>query len=83
MLSDQHCDSPKKLTFRESAVSRLTPSRMPRFLERRLIEAAAKKNVAIQGAVASASTLPSSLINARSPVTFFWILKVEKTTPTG
>jgi hypothetical protein len=56
---------------------------MPRLVERRLIEAAAKKNVAIQGAVASASTLPSSLINARSPVTFFWILKVEKTTPTG
>jgi hypothetical protein len=36
------------------------------------------KNVADQGAVASASTLPSSLINIRSPVTFFWMLEVEK-----
>ncbi len=78
MLSDQNCDSPKKLTFRESAVNRLTQLRMRRLGERRLIVAAAKKNVANQGAVASASTLPSSVINARSPVTFFWILKLEK-----
>jgi hypothetical protein len=51
---------------------------MRRLLENSLIEAAAMKNVADQGAVASVSTLPSSLINARSPVTFFWILNDEK-----
>ena len=45
MLSDQNCDSPKKLTFKESAVSRLTQSRMPRLVEKSLIQAAAKKNV--------------------------------------
>jgi hypothetical protein len=78
LLSDQNCDSVKKLTFKESAVSRLTQSRMPRLVENSLIEAAAKKNVADQGAVASASRLPSTLINARSPVTFFWILNGEK-----
>ena len=53
MLSDQNRDSVKKLTFKESAVSRLTQSRMPRLVEKSLIEAAAKKNVANQGAMTS------------------------------
>ena len=38
---------------------------------------AVKKAVAKQGAVAATRTLPLSLIYARLPVTFFWILKVE------
>jgi hypothetical protein len=78
LLSEQNCDSPKKLTFKESAVGRLNQSRMLRLVEMRLIEGAAKKNVANQGAMTSASTLPSSLMNAKSPVTFFWMTRVEK-----
>ena len=38
---------------------------------------AVKKDVAKHGAVAATSTLPLSLIDARFPVTFFWIFKVE------
>ena len=77
MLSDQNCDSLKKLTFRESAVSRLTQSRMRRRLVERRLIVAVKKAVAKQGAVAATSTLPLSLIYARFPLTFFWIFKVE------
>ena len=43
-----------------------------------MIEVAAKKNVANPGAMTSASKLPSSWMNAKSVLTFFWMPKVEK-----